>query len=242
METVRLQKILSRRGFGSRRECEKLISSNRVQLNGKTANLGDKADPETDIILVDGIQIAKERKNKIYISFNKPDSVLSETIRKNERKVITDFVKINEYLFIVGRLDYHSEGLILLTNDGELANRLTHPRYEHEKEYKVLISRSVEESQIKMWKNGVVLPNGYRTLPAEVTVLDTTSSHSWLKIIMREGKKRQIREVGKTIGLPVRRINRTRIGTLKLGNLKPGEWRYLSQSEIKDLKLSAGLT
>lgn len=242
MVPVRLQKILSRRGYGSRRDCEKIIASNRVQVNGHVAKLGDKADPEMDTITVDGHRISPGTNDKIYIAFNKPQNVLSEIKRTGKRKIVRDFIPLEEYLFLVGRLDYRSEGLILLTNDGPLANRLTHPRYEHEKEYHVLTKKPADKSQIEIWRRGVVLSNGYQTLPVRIEIMKSTSSSTWLRIVMREGKKRQIREVGNTIGVPVVRIVRSRIGTVSLGNLKPGEWRYLDEREINGLKSLSGLS
>jgi 23S rRNA pseudouridine2605 synthase len=133
-----------------------------------------------------------------------------------------------------------SEGLILLTNDGELANRLTHPRYGHEKEYSVLVASRPDEAQLETWRRGVVLEDGYRTAPAEVHLVSTFGKGAWLRIILREGRKRQIREVGARIGLTVVRIIRIRIGSLHLGNLKPGGWRYLSAAEVTALKGQPG--
>jgi len=150
-------------------------------------------------------------------------------------------VDIPEPLFSVGRLDLDSEGLILLTNDGELANRLTHPRYRHEKEYEVFVIKQPDEEQLAIWRRGVVLEDGYRTLPAKVEVIKRANNGAWLRIIMREGKKRQIRKTGARIGLPVGQIKRVRIGTLKLGSLRSGEWRYLTPGEVQRLRAYAGL-
>ena len=232
MEKERLQKILSRCGYGSRRNCEKLIAAGRVEINGRQAVLGDKVDISQDRILVDKKPIPALQKNYLYIAFNKPKYVLSETQKKNDRKTIPDYISVNDYFFIVGRLDYDSEGLMLLTNNGEVANRLTHPRYEHEKEYMVLVPKKPDETQMDIWKRGVVLESGYRTRPAEIRVVSQAKDGYWLQTILKEGKKRQIREMGKTIGLPVRRIIRKRIGPIELGDLKPGQWRYLNQKEI----------
>ena len=128
-----------------------------------------------------------------------------------------------------------SEGLLLLTNDGGLTNKLTHPRYAHEKEYIVLIKNKPDQKQLNEWRKGVVLKNKYRTKPTKVSIVKPNESNTWLKIIMKEGKKRQIRETGKLLGLPVQRIIRTRIASIELGTLKVGEWRYLSDQEIKEL-------
>jgi len=239
LEKERLQKILSKRGYGSRRACEKLIADNRVKINGKVAKLGDRGDIEEDLIEFDDNPISKTAVNKFYIALHKPRQVLSEIKKQDDRRTVIDLVKLNEYLFIIGRLDYLSEGLILLSNDGELANKLTHPRYEHEKEYRVLINNEIDHTQLEAWRKGVVINNGYHTLPAEVSIIKQNKHDTWIKIIMKEGKKRQIREVGKLLGTPVKRIVRTRIATIELGDLKLGEWRHLSDQEVRILKAAA---
>jgi 23S rRNA pseudouridine2605 synthase len=232
----RLQKILARAGYGSRRSCEVLISDGRVRVNGQTAILGTKADPDTDEILVDGQPIPKVANDKVYIALYKPRGVLSDDARDDPRKSVFDLVPLPEHLFVVGRLDFDSEGLMILTNDGNLANRLTHPRYGHEKEYRVLVAARPDEEQLKTWRRGVVLEDGYRTAPAQVALESLAGKGAWLRVVMREGKKRQIRETAKTIGLPVVRILRVRIGSLHLGSLKTAEWRYLTPEEIAELK------
>ena len=140
------------------------------------------------------------------------------------------------HFYPVGRLDVDSEGLILLTDDGELANRLTHPRYGHEKEYRVLVARRPDEAQLEIWRRGVVLEDGYRTAPAEVHKMEPYGKGAWLRVIIREGRKRQIRETGIQIGLPVVKIIRVRIGSLYLSGLRPREWRYLTAEEVAGLK------
>jgi 23S rRNA pseudouridine2605 synthase len=236
----RLQKVLSKFGFGSRRDCEKIIAAGRVRVNQSIAKLGDKADPERDLILVDGNTLKGQIPKKIYIAFHKPRKIISDVKKNDDRKVVTDFVDLRDYLFIVGRLDYDSEGLILLTNDGDAANKLTHPRYEHEKEYHVELTREPDRDQLNLWRKGVVMEDGYRTLPARVELISTEKNGRWLRVIMREGKKRQIREVGDRIGLPIKRILRKRIGPIELGSLNPGEWRYLSSAEIEKLRKTIG--
>jgi 23S rRNA pseudouridine2605 synthase len=231
----RLQKILSKAGFGSRRACEVLISSGRVQVNGHSAVLGMKADPAKDKIVVDG-QAISQAEDLIYVALYKPRGVLTTVSSPDPRPTVRDFVPIPAQVYPVGRLDVDSEGLILLTNDGELANRLTHPRYGHEKEYRVLVARHPDDEQLAIWRRGVVLESGYRTAPAYVTVESLSGKGAWLKVVMKEGKKRQIREIGTTIGLPVVRIIRTRIASLHLGSLKPKQWRYLTPSEVASLK------
>jgi 23S rRNA pseudouridine2605 synthase len=235
----RVQKILSQAGLGSRRACEELIAAGRVRVNGQVVQLGAKADPGQDKITVDGRPIQAPAAH-VYIALNKPRNVLSTVSAPDPRPTVRDLVDIPENVYPVGRLDVDSEGLILLTNDGELANRLTHPRYGHEKEYKVLVARRPDEEQLATWRRGVVLEDGYKTQPAEVRQEEAFGKGTWLRLILKEGRKRQIRETGQQIGLPVVRIIRVRIGSLRLGSLKPREWRHLSPEEVEDLKHPSG--
>ncbi len=232
-----MQKILAQAGLGSRRSCEEIIAAGRVRVNGQVALLGTKADPQRDDIIVDGKPI-KVDQSMVYIALYKPRGVLSTVTAPDPRSTVRDLVSVPGKLYPVGRLDVDSEGLVLLTNDGELANKITHPRFGHEKEYQVLIARRPDNDQLQTWRRGVVLEDGHRTAPAEVNFVRTHGKGAWLRIVMREGRKRQIREVGGRLGLPVVRIIRTRIGTLLLGNLKPREWRHLTQREINDIKNS----
>lgn len=235
----RIQKIMARAGLGSRRACEELIAAGRVRVNGQVASLGAKADPSQDKIEVDGRPIAAGEA-LVYIALYKPRGVLSAASSPDSRQTMRDLVPESGRLYPVGRLDYDSEGLILLTNDGELANKLTHPRYGHEKEYRVLIARQPDEEQLATWRRGVVLEDEYRTLPAQVRIEGLAGKGAWLRVIMREGRKRQIREVGARLGLPVVKIIRIRIGSLLLGNLKPRDWRHLTPQEVADLKGQGG--
>lgn len=237
MAEERVQKILARAGYGSRRASEELITSGRVKVNGQVAVLGSRADPNKDTITVDNQQIAREQE-PIYIALNKPTGILSEVSLDEPRQTVRDLIPVPGHMFIVGRLDMESEGLILLTNDGELANKLTHPRYGHEKEYRVLVGQRPDSKQLDAWRHGVVLEDGYRTAPALVRMETVAGKGAWLRVILREGRKRQIREMGKQTGLPVLRILRIRIGSLLLGELKPGEWRHLKADEVRDLRVS----
>jgi 23S rRNA pseudouridine2605 synthase len=232
----RIQKLLARSGFGSRRSCEEFITAGRVKVNGKVALLGCKADLIKDTIIVDGKPLPKSEPPRVYIALHKPRRILSDIDAKDPRPSVHDLVPDSKTLFAVGRLDFDSEGLILLTNDGELANKLTHPRYGHEKEYRVLVSKRPDEEQLAIWRRGVVLEDGYKTAPAKVTVEHEAGKSVWIRVILHEGRKRQIREVGIRIGLPVQRIVRVRIGKLLLGEMKPGEWRKLTSLEVKRLK------
>lgn len=235
----RLQKILAQVGLGSRRSCEELIKAGRIKVNGQIAKLGEKADPEHDRIELDGRLIAKIEP-LTYIALYKPRGIISSVKTHDRRLTVCDLVPVSERVYPVGRLDVDSEGLILLTNDGDLTNYLTHPRYGHEKEYRVLVSRHPEKEQLEVWRRGIVLEDGYRTAPAEVHFESASGKGSWLRVTLGEGRKRQIREVGKTIGLPVVKIIRVRIGTLRLGNLKPRQWRYLTPDEVTRLKSHPG--
>ena len=240
MAEERVQKILAAAGLGSRRACELIIEAGRVRVNGKPIKLGDKADPTADTITVDGKRIA-QAEAKVYVALNKPKGYLSDVDEQHPAPNVNELVDLPQQLYAVGRLDMDSEGLILMTNDGELANRLTHPRYRHEKEYEVFVITQPDEEQLAIWRRGVVLEDGYKTQPAHVEVMRNAKGGSWLRIILREGKKRQIRKTGARIGLPVGAIKRVRIGTLMLGRLKPGEWRNLSPQEVQSLMRYTGL-
>jgi 23S rRNA pseudouridine2605 synthase len=232
----RIQKILARAGFGSRRSCEQLISEGRVTVDGRIAILGMKADPALHKIAVNQVEIGFEEE-KNYILLYKPRGVISAASAQDNRKTVRDLVDIPGTLYPVGRLDVDSEGLILLTNDGELTNTLTHPRYEHEKEYKVLVAVRPDEKQLEIWRRGVVMEDGYRTRPAKVRLTGTHGKGAWLQVVLTEGRKRQIREMGRLTGIPIVRIIRVRVAGLQLGNLRPGQWRRLTKDEIKLLNI-----
>lgn len=233
----RLQKLMAHAGFGSRRACEELILAGRVRVNGQPAQLGQKTDPAVDKITVDGKPLVTP-KDYIYIALNKPRFVVSaaEPEPGDRRQTVRDLVPVEGHIYPVGRLDVDSEGLVLMTNDGDLANKLTHPRYGHEKEYKVLVARHPDAEQLEAWRRGVVLEDGYKTQPVDVRVETLVGKGAWLRVILKEGRKRQIREMGARTGLPVVRIVRVRIGPLLLGSLKPKEWRFLTETEVAALK------
>lgn len=231
----RLQKILSRAGLGSRRACEELITAGRVTVNGIRAELGQKADPDIDKIVVDG-QALTAKEATVYIAVYKPRGFISAANSPEGRSTVRELVPVPGHLYPVGRLDFDSEGLILLTNDGELANELTHPRYGHEKEYRVLVARQPDAEQMTALRKGVVLEDGKRTLPAQIWVERPFGKGAWMRFVLKEGRKRQIREMGEMLGLPVVRIIRVRIGELRLGNLRPREWRHLTEEEVRTLK------
>jgi 23S rRNA pseudouridine2605 synthase len=231
----RLQKILARAGYGSRRSCEELITAGRVTVNGTRAEIGQKADAAKDQIEVDR-SLIPQAKPMLYYAYNKPRFVLCDKVTGDTRRTVFDLVPNGEELSVVGRLDFESEGLVLLTNDGEMVNRLTHPRYEHEKEYRVLLASRPDEKQLDAWRRGIVLEDGHRTSPVDIRIETTLGKGAWMRVVMKEGHKRQIRETAKTLGLFVVRIVRIRIGALVLGNLKSGEWKELSELEVEQLK------
>jgi len=237
MPAERLQKILAQAGFGSRRVCEGFIKVGRVRVNGELATLGQKADIHRDEITLDGKRVVLSTPN-IYIALYKPRFVLSTAKAEpgDHRETVLDLVELPDRIYPVGRLDFDSEGLVLLTNDGELANVLTHPRYGHEKEYKVLLARRPTPEQLRTWQRGVVLEDGHHTADAKVWFESASGKGAWVRIVMSEGRKRQIREIGYLLGLPVVRIIRVRIGSLLLGRLKPRQWRYLTAQEVSALK------
>lgn len=231
---IRLQKILAQAGYGSRRSCEELIRQDRVRVNGSPATLGLQADPLVDIILVDGNQLVPPEKLN-YIMLHKPRGVLSTVSSPDSRPTVRSLIDLPGRLYPVGRLDVSSEGLILMTNDGELTNLLTHPRYQHEKEYRVLISSHPSEQQLNGWRKGLILDDGTHTSPVKVWIENKDSNGTWLGVILKEGKKRQIRRMAEVSGLAVKRLIRIRIANLVLGELLPAEWRELNQQEIEDL-------
>jgi len=231
----RVQKIMAHAGIGSRRACEKIIEQGLVTVNGQRATLGMKADAKKDRIEVKGEPIGRPEP-LVYIALNKPRGVISAAKSPDPRPTVLDLVNHPGRLYPVGRLDIESEGLIFLTNDGALAQKLTHPRHGHEKEYSILTARRPDDRQLTAWRNGVVLEDGYRTKPVKVWVTGTKGKGAWLKVILKEGRKRQIREMGRLTGLPIVKITRVRIGSLRLGDLKPRQWRHLTPKEVAELK------
>lgn len=233
----RLQKVLAHAGVASRRTSETLIEQGRVGVNGKiVTQLGTKVDPRQDVITVDGQPISTQNISPVYVMLNKPAGVLSAARDERGRRTVIDLVEVPERLYPVGRLDLDSEGLILLTNDGDLAEQLTHPRYHIEKEYHVLVKGKPGLPTLERWRKGKVELEGCPVAPATVEQLKLEKSNVWLKIILTEGRKRQIREVAKALGHPVLRLERVRLGPLKLGQLKPGHWRHLNPTEQQRLK------
>jgi pseudouridine synthase len=237
---------MARANLGSRRACEAIIEAGRVAVNGRVAKLGNKADPAVDRIEVDGRPLAlapnpTSGDRLIYIALNKPRGVISslEDEMAEGRTTVRDLIQIDaaEHIYPVGRLDKPSEGLVLMTNDGALAHRLTHPRYGHEKVYDVVVEGWMGDRELDRWRRGVML-DGRITAPAPIEIIQRDQESTRLRIVLREGRKRQIRRVAAALGHPVRRLVRERIGPLSLGDLTPGQWRYLTDQEIQLLKRS----
>ncbi|HEX2621927.1 MAG TPA: pseudouridine synthase [Phototrophicaceae bacterium] len=230
----RVQKLMAQANVGSRRACEELIRQGRVRVNGQTIHLGDQADPLDDVIEVDGDRLKFEMLLKRYFAINKPMNVLSSnsSTYDDERTPVRDLIPFEGHLFSIGRLDAESDGLMVLTNDGEMTNQLTHPRYQHTKTYKVVVYGTPTQQVLDTWEQGVYLEEGL-TAPCSIRVQQREADVTVMKIVMIEGKKRQIRRVAAQLGHPVKRLTRTHIGKLELGKLKPGEWYELNEEEVK---------
>ncbi len=231
---MRIQKYLADCGIASRRASEKLVEQGKVTINGVTAQIGQDVDPSNDKVCYNG-KTVKYTENKIYIMLYKPTGVVSTSSDDRGRKTVIELLKndIEHRVFCVGRLDYNTEGLLLLTNDGEFSNKITHPANKIEKTYLARVKGGlVTKDDIFRLRNGVVLEDG-KTAPAKVFVEDVYPDNTTLlKIIIREGKNRQVRRMCDAINHPVVDLKRTEIGGLQLGNLPYGKWRYLTKPEI----------
>lgn len=232
-EPIRLQKLLARIGLGSRRAVEELIADGRVTVNGEVAELGNRADPDTDRIEVDGALIGV-RPDTVWYLLNKPAGVVTTAADTHGRPVVVDLVPPEPRVFPVGRLDLDTEGLLLLTNDGEVTNRLTHPSYGVDKEYLAHVEGRPSRGALRRLREGVELDDG-RTAPAKVS----TVAPDVVRLTIHEGRNRQVRRMCEAVGHPVRRLVRVRIGPISDRNLGPGEWRPLAVEEIIALERAA---
>ena len=232
MEKIRIQKALSECGIASRRKAEELIKQNLVSVNGKTAKIGDKVDLSRDKISVDGKLVACEVK-KYYIMLHKPRGFVSTMSDELSRKCVADLVRdVPAKIYPVGRLDKDSEGLLLMTNDGDFSNAILHPSRHGEKKYRVTVKPKANEKQLVKLSSGMEI-DGYKTEPARITVLKDVEDRTVLEVIIKEGRNRQIRKMCEQVGLNVARLKRISIGQLKLGMLQPRQWRDLSIQEVK---------
>jgi 23S rRNA pseudouridine2605 synthase len=231
---VRLQKVLAAAGVASRRACEIMISEGRVEVNGRLVlEQGTRVDPDRDVIRVDGSRIPPPRRHQ-YLVLNKPRGVVSTLADPEGRRTLAEFLPGRERLFHVGRLDTDSEGLLILTNDGEFAHRLAHPSYEVPKTYLAEVAGVVNQATLRRLRGGISLDDG-PVRPTGVTLVSTGTDRSLIKITLHEGRNHIVRRTMEAVGHPVRRLSRTGIGPVRLGNLKVGGVRDLTRDELGGL-------
>ncbi len=236
MEKIRLQKFISDSGLMSRRAAEEEIKCGRFSINGHVATPGMKIDPAADIVTYKGKRLEYRRRQYTYIMMNKPRGYLSSTSDDRGRKCVTDLLdEVDSRVYPVGRLDLISEGMLLLTDDGELKNRLTHPSYSLPKVYRVKVGGSVSDAQLEMLTSELLI-DGYKIRPVDVKIASEDDSGTVLKMTLHEGRNRQIRKMCELADLTVRRLSRVSIGNLKLDGLQVGKWRYLTDDEVEYLK------
>lgn len=236
----RIQKILSQAGVCSRRRAEELVLAGAVKINGHPAKIGQQVDPHQCRITVDDepIYIDKKRE-KLYIALNKPRGYVTTMSDEMGRKTVFDLVSdLGQRVYPIGRLDKVSEGLILLTDDGDFANMMMHPKYHISKRYRVTVDSAVDDLTVSQLSSGVVI-DGRMTAPAIINVVTATNERTVMEMTIREGRNRQIRKMCEAVGLNVKRLKRTAIGPLKLGMLKPGEYRQLAKAEVAALRRAA---
>ena len=237
---IRLQKYLSECGVASRRKAEDLIAAGKVKVNGKPATIGDKIDPKNDTVVVAGKKVRKSKKNT-YIMLHKPRGFITTLSDEMGRKCVAQLIEdVGTRIYPVGRLDRDSEGLLLLTDDGEFANLLTHPTHHVPKTYRVTIRPTITDEQITALTTGILI-DGRMTMPSEVRVLEKKEGRVVIEIIIYEGRNRQIRKMCDALGLEVARLKRTQIGSVKLGMLKQGDWRNLTDEEVHKLMVAASV-
>lgn len=237
---VRLQKYLADCGVASRRKSEELIEQGVVRVNGQVASIGDKISPKKDTVTVRGKKIIKQ-KNYTYIMLHKPRGFITTMSDERERKCVAELIKdVPGRVYPVGRLDRDSEGMLLCTNDGEFANAMTHPTRHVPKTYRVTVRPGITEEQVIALTTGVVIDDR-KTAPAEVRIITREEGRVVLEIILYEGRNRQIRKMCEEVGLEVARLKRTAVGSIKLGMLKQGDWRDLTDDEVRKLMIAAGM-
>ena len=235
MEKIRLQKFFTDCGVLSRRSAEEEIRLGNVKVNGHVASVGDKIDPSCDIVVWNGKEVYKKERTHHYIALNKPRGYITSMSDPQNRKCVTELLEGHEgRVYPIGRLDYISEGLLLLTDDGELANRLTHPKHHLEKVYRVKVAGKVSDEQYDTL-TGAMEIDGYELQPVKVDVISTDESGTLLKMTLKEGRNRQIRKMCQAVGLTVKRLSRVSIGNIRLNGLPVGKWRYLEQKEVDEL-------
>jgi len=229
----RVQKILARAGLGSRRACEDLIADGRVTVDGEVVVLGDRVDPDHQALAVDGVPVPT-RPGLVYYLLNKPAGVVTTADDPQGRRTVVDLVPAEPRVFPVGRLDYDTEGLLLCTNDGDLAQRLTHPRFGVEKTYLAEVEGVPTPAALRRLREGVELEDG-PTAPARAHLVQPGPETSAIELVIHEGRNRQVRRMCEAVGHPVRRLVRTNIATLRDPDLAPGAWRALTSAEVRAL-------
>lgn len=239
MAVERLQRTLARAGLSSRRGSEELIKAGRVEVNGRLAELGDRVDPEQDEVRVDGRRVSVDPGLR-YVALHKPKGVTTTMRDRHAERDLRDFLPEGPRVFPVGRLDRDTEGLLLLTNDGDLAHRLAHPRHGVEKEYLAEVDGSPTTARIGRLRRGVELDDGIAKA-VDARSVGRAGGRFAVRVVMTEGRKREVRRMLEAVGLPVRRLIRTRVGPVRLGRMKAGELRDLSHDEVRDLYRTAGL-
>ncbi len=238
-EKIRLQKFLAECGIASRRKSEELIVAGKVKVNGVTASIGDKVNPKHDKVTVSGKKAVSVKKS-VYIMLNKPRGFITTMSDEHDRKCVAELVKgINTRVYPVGRLDRESEGLLIMTNDGEFANALTHPSKHVSKTYRVTIRPEITKEQATAFRNGIEI-DGRMTAPADLRILEAQENRTVVEVTIYEGRNRQIRKMFEALGIEVARLKRTKVGNLKLGMLKQGDYRDLTPDEVNSLYELAG--
>ncbi len=239
-EKIRLQKFMAESGIVSRRKSEELISAGKVKVNGVTARIGDKVDPKRDKVTVSGKRVSASNKN-VYIMLNKPRGFITTMSDEMDRKCVAELVKdVKTRIYPVGRLDRESEGLLIMTNDGEFANALSHPSTHVPKTYRVTIRPEITKEQAAKFRNGIEI-DGKMTAPADLKIVEKQENRTVVEVTVYEGRNRQIRRMFDSLGIEVARLKRTKIGSVKLGMLKQGSYRNLTEREILSLYESAGI-
>lgn len=232
---VRLQKYLAQAQVASRRKAEEIILQGRVEVNGEVVDtLGTKVDDENDVVKVDG-KVVSENKQHIYIMLNKPEGCVTTAKDQFERKTVMDYVDIDERVYPVGRLDYDTSGLLLLTNDGDMTYKLTHPKHNVDKTYIATVENMPTEADLNRFRSGLII-DGYKTAKAKIAVVKNTGKYISLKISIHEGHNRQVRKMCDAIGCPVKFLKRIAVGDLKIGSLEKGKYRLLTEDEISYLQ------
>lgn len=239
-DRIRLQKYLSMCAVASRRKAEELIAQGKVKVNGKVAQIGDKISPKHDTVTVSGRKIVGSRKH-YYIMLNKPRGYITTMDDEMGRKCVAELVRdVGARVYPVGRLDKDSEGLLLMTNDGEFANHMTHPSKHIPKTYRVTVRPDVTEDMLTAFATGMEI-DGRITAPADAHIIEKQDNRVVMEIVLYEGRNRQIRKMCESLGLEVARLKRTSMGSLKLGMLPPGKWRELKEDEVHKLMVSSGM-